>query len=174
MKIFIKLMILALVLSYASLFVIKKPDGTPIRTLDSLKPDLNFSGLSEGLSESVDSVRNIISTETQDTTGNTMQVEVQQKQLYRWQDENGVWNYSDSPPPDVNAEAMALQAPNVMNLNPSVVITEDVQVPDETDAEPGLIPQQIREMQQTMQRAEEVSTQFRERLEEQQRMLEEL
>lgn len=167
-------MILALVLSYASLFVIKKPDGTPIRTLDSLKPDLNFSGLSEGLSESVDSVRNIISTETQDTTGNTMQVEVQQKQLYRWQDENGVWNYSDSPPPDVNAEAMALQAPNVMNLNPSVVITEDVQVPDETDAEPGLIPQQIREMQQTMQRAEEVSTQFRERLEEQQRMLEEL
>lgn len=174
MKIFIKLMILALVLSYASLFVIKKPDGTPIRTLDSLKPDLNFSGLSEGLSESVDSVRNIISTETQDTTGNTMQVEVQKKQLYRWQDENGVWNYSDSPPPDVNAEAMALQAPNVMNLNPSVVITEDVQVPDETDAEPGLIPQQIREMQQTMQRAEEVSTQFRERLEEQQRMLEEL
>ena len=44
MKLFIKLMVLALVLSYASLFVLKNPDGTPIRTLDSLIPFFDFSG----------------------------------------------------------------------------------------------------------------------------------
>lgn len=38
-------MTLALVLIYASLFIIKKPNGTPIKTLDKLKPDFNFSGL---------------------------------------------------------------------------------------------------------------------------------
>ena len=167
-------MILALVLSYASLFVIKKPDGTSIRTVDSLVPDLDFSGLGEGLAESVDSVRNILSTQTQDTTGNNMQVEVQQKQLYRWQDENGIWNYSDSPPSGVNAEVMELQSPTVMNLNPSIAIADEAVEPAAAGEETSLFPRQIREMQQTMQRAEEVSTQFQEKLEEQQRMLEEL
>ena len=47
MKIFIKFMILALVLSYASLFILKKPDGTPIKTLDSMRPDFDFTGLRE-------------------------------------------------------------------------------------------------------------------------------
>jgi len=171
-------MILALVLSYASLFVIKKPDGTPIRTVDSLVPDFNFSGLGEGLgenlTESVDSLRNIISTQTQETTGNAIQVEVEQKQLYRWQDENGIWNYSDSPPSGVNAEVMELQSPTVMNLNPSIAIADEAVEPAAAGEETSLFPRQIREMQQTMQRAEEVSTQFQEKLEEQQRMLEEL
>jgi len=37
--------------------------------------------------------------------------------IYRWQDANGNWFYSDSPPAGVNAEVMTTAQPTVMSLS---------------------------------------------------------
>lgn len=189
MKIFIKLMILALVLSYASLFILKKPDGTPIKTLDSLVPSFEFSGARENIGEVVNSVTGLFNSAELEEPGaasdNGMEIQNQEKTLYRWQDERGVWNYTDTPPPGVEAEIMALEAPTVMNLNPTLG-NSDAQTGSQdaaaatpetvqsAESESSLIPQRIRQMQESIQSAEEVTSQFQEKLEEQQRMLDEL
>lgn len=50
-----------MVLSYASLFIIKKLDGAPIRTLDSLVPTFDFSDTKTTVSDSVNFVVAVIS-----------------------------------------------------------------------------------------------------------------
>jgi hypothetical protein len=185
MKLFIKLMLFALVLSYASLFIIKKPDGTPIRTLDSLVPTFDFSDTKTKVSESVNSVVAVISNISEEagkigsasTSVSTMEVEIQAREIYRWQDEQGTWHYTDTPPPGVDAQIMALEAPTVMNLYSAT--DEEPEINEQNAAvtaenQTSLIPERFREMQNTLQQAEEVTEQFRQRMEEQQRILEEL
>jgi len=183
MKLFIKLIVLALVLSYASLFVIRNPDGTPIRTLDSLIPSFNFSGTSSGIGATVNSLLTVFNNESNEATNeesaSNREVAVQTREIYRWQDEQGTWHYTDTPPPGVNAEVMALQAPTIMNLNPSTATDDQPEANDQSDVvtaenETSLLPERFREMQNTLQQAEEVSEQFQERMEQQQRILEEL
>jgi len=181
MKIFIKLMLLALVLSYASLFIIKKPDGTPIKTLDSLKPDVDFSAVSElpgklqALFPGTDS--------SKDSLESGMEIQITPETIYRWQDELGSWHYSNSPPPGVAAEAMNLESPTVMTLyrespepttdalennNPGIGSTTAGQTT------PGLLPGKIGEMQEVMQQARDVSGQLQEKMDRQQQILDEL
>lgn len=189
MKIFIKLMILALVLSYASLFILKKPDGTPIKTLDSLVPSFEFSGASEDIGEAITSLTGLFNAselpETAVQTESSQDIQSREKILYRWQDERGVWNYTDIPPPGIEAEVMELEAPTVLNLNPTLGISDtesetlptaeiNTETSQTTESETSLIPERIRQMQESIQSAEEVTSQFQERLEEQQRILNEL
>jgi hypothetical protein len=183
MKLFIKLMVLALILSYASLFVIKKPDGTPVRTLDSLIPSFDFSGSTTKVSDSVNSLLTVFNTvsngATVEESASNREVEVQAREIYRWQDEQGTWHYTDTPPPGVDAQIMEIQAPTVMNLYPSAATDEEPEESGLVDVvtaenETSLIPERFREMQNTLQQAEDVSEQFQERMEQQQRILEEL
>ncbi|MDG2174560.1 MAG: DUF4124 domain-containing protein [Gammaproteobacteria bacterium] len=181
MKLFIKLIMLALILSYASLFVIKKPDGTPVRTLDSLIPSFDFSGSTTKVSDSVNSLltvfNNISNGATVEESASNREVKVQAREIYRWQDEQGIWHYTDTPPPGVDAKIMEIQAPTVMNLYPYTdEEPEESGLVDVVTAEneTSLIPERFREMQNTLQQAEDVSEQFRERMEQQQRILEDL
>lgn len=89
MKIFIKLMTLALVLIYASLFIIKKPNGTPIKTLDKLRPDFNFSGL-RGIALDIlsnDDNRSTSISNSDSARASGMEIEITTQEIYRWQDE---------------------------------------------------------------------------------------
>lgn len=84
MGLFNKLLLVVLVLALASPFVLKKPDGQPILDIANiLKPaqDLTHS----------------ISPNTQPQT------------LYRWQDNKGRWQFSDTPAENVNAEKITVE-----------------------------------------------------------------
>ena len=173
-------MILALVLCFASLYVIRKPDGTPLKTFSNPVSDIDFSGLRESLADSLDSVNSLIE-KFDDADGELTAIgnssSVPQKQLYRWQDDNGIWNFSDNPPPDIDAKRVTPEAPTILNLNPTVSLDESSEGPESTEVaetESSLIPNQLREMQETMQKAEDVTRQFQERMAQQQRILEEL
>lgn len=76
MKLFIKLLLFVVVLALAAPFFMKKPDGTPMLTLQSL-----------GLG----AVSNKVSVVLPDSRPELPKT----AEVYRWQDENGTWHYSD-------------------------------------------------------------------------------
>lgn len=175
MKLFIKLMILALILSYASLFIIKRPDGTPIRTLDSLIPsaEFDFSGITGLLESGRAMIESLGEDRPRDLPDET---QTESGGLYRWRDENGTLNYSNSPPPGVRAERITPEAPTVMTLYPETGSEEAAaQASEEPPSDSGgQLPGRLGEMQETLQQAQEVSDQFQRKLEEQQEVLESL
>lgn len=79
MSLFYKLIILGLLLALASPFIMKKPDGTPFMTWQQLMPD------------------NVTSAIKKDT------------QLYRWKDDKGQWQYTDTPPENNQAEQITVK-----------------------------------------------------------------
>ena len=79
----IKLMIGILILACGSLFFIKGPDGKPLMSLDEL------SGGPE--SSAAETNRNIKPTK-----------------VYKWQDEDGVWQFSNTPIAEHEAEVIVL------------------------------------------------------------------
>lgn len=74
----IKVMILLLALAFGGLFFIEGPGGEPILSLEDLKPDLS--------------------------AGEPEQAQEPAK-VYKWQDENGVWQFSNQPQDAVVSEA---------------------------------------------------------------------
>lgn len=83
MGIFNKLLLLVLVLAVASPFILKKPDGTPYMDINQfLKP--------------VNSVKESV-------------MPTESKQLYRWKDEKGNWQYTDHPPSNPGAESFTVK-----------------------------------------------------------------
>ena len=84
MGFFNKLLLLALVLALASPFIFKKPDGQPILNItDILEPAQNIS--------------------------HTISSTAQPQTLYRWQDTEGTWHFSDNPPENVNAQKIEVE-----------------------------------------------------------------
>jgi len=86
MSLVYKLIILALIGALAAPFIIKKPDGTPMMTLKQFMPDA---------SQSIDQLKSIGKADAQ---------------LYRWQDEKGNWQYSDTPHDSAQGEKFQVQA----------------------------------------------------------------
>ena len=74
----IKVMILLLALAFGGLFFINGPGGEPILSIEDLKPDL--------------------------TAGEPEPAPAPAK-VYKWQDENGVWQFSNQPQDAVVSEA---------------------------------------------------------------------
>jgi len=166
-------MLLALVMSYASLFIIKKPDGTPIRTLDSLVPSFDFTPVTnainaalvllEGSGEEAKSGIVVSGITGQITTATT---------TYKWRDENGNLHYTDSPPAGMASETVTLDAPTVMNLYPQQTGQTEETAAIGTEENPIVLPGRLGEMQDSLQQAREVSDQFQQKLNEQQQVLE--
>ena len=75
MKLTVKLLGLVLLLGFMGFFVIKRPDGQPWLSVSDLAPDLS---------------------ELKDEMGDAMPREP--AHVYRWQDDEGVWQFSDQPP----------------------------------------------------------------------------
>lgn len=78
MKLFIKLLLLMVVLALAAPFFMKKPDGSPMLTLSAL----GLSALGNKVSDSLPAAQ-------------SEAVLPKTAEVYRWQDEKGVWHYSD-------------------------------------------------------------------------------
>ena len=136
MKIFIKLVCVILVLGLAGPFIMRAPNGEPyldyrnfVPNLSSLKsrwdsvelPSLDGDNGSGEVSDSRDI----------NTWGKT--------RVFRWQDEEGVWQYSDSPPPDTDAEVMWFDPNENIVLGQSVeTVEEEAETETENDAQaPG-------------------------------------
>jgi hypothetical protein len=82
-NVLIKAMIFILLAAFAGLFFVAGPNGEPILTLDDLKPD------SPGLESS-----------TGTPTGTT--------KVYKWQDENGIWQFSNQAADEGQGEVLEL------------------------------------------------------------------
>ncbi|MGH1487754.1 MAG: DUF4124 domain-containing protein [Cellvibrionaceae bacterium] len=93
MKLIVKFFCFLLVLGFAGLFVLKKPDGTPWLSLDDFIPDISVGSVKDAL-----------------PGGNEVAV-------YRWKDAEGNWQYSDTPPGNNTAEQVLVNT----NLNRDLV-----------------------------------------------------
>lgn len=90
MKLFYKLIIFALILAFAGPFFLHV-NGKPIMTISDLIPNLNFSDFNFGQSDTAgtmdDGNYGVMSSGNVDT-------------FYRWKNEQGVWQYTQTPPPE--------------------------------------------------------------------------
>lgn len=126
---FIKIVILVVIAACIGPFFIKGPDGKPLLSLDDLKP----SGEPESVAPAPVTV-------------------------YKWQDENGVWQFSSDP---VDAEGAA-----TMELDGNINIMPSTPVAGSADSKPGpyaalpagvttVAPDQIQEMMDTVNNLQE-------------------
>lgn len=86
----VKLIILVVILGCVGLFVVKGPDGEPLMTVEKL-----FEGFPTSLSDLLPA-----DTEAKEAPAIT--------KIYKWKDENGVWQFSNSPVDEEGAEIMEL------------------------------------------------------------------
>lgn len=89
MKLFIKFMIFSVVVAMAGPFVMKGPNGQPLMDIRDLMPRVSSTSLSGLLPGDAD-----ISTATDGATQM-----LGKQQFYKWKDKNGVWQFSQTPPP---------------------------------------------------------------------------
>ncbi len=71
------------------------------------------------------------------------------RQVYKWKDKDGVWQYSDAPPPE-GVEVATLSVSNKANIIQSTKIPKD-----ETEAGSGQSPQISADAQKTLEDAAE-------------------
>ncbi|MEM1262910.1 MAG: DUF4124 domain-containing protein [Pseudomonadota bacterium] len=96
MRLFAKLMLLLVIAALAGPFILKGSDGKPLWSIASVKA-------------SVQSVWNQLGN---DAEQNLQAVGVDAMsddvEIYRWQDENGQWHFSEEPPAGIAAETMTI------------------------------------------------------------------
>lgn len=108
-KLFIKLVLFVLVLALAAPFVLKGPDGQPLLSLAALKPDLSWPAgssaddgvLSGGGQHWIQWSGKETATFNPDVLTRDqlalLDIKEQANLYYRWQDNNGVWQFSVLP-----------------------------------------------------------------------------
>lgn len=108
MRLFVKLMVIVLIAALAGPFFIKGPDGRPLMTTDDVTASIasskaslarQWQRLTTGAARAAGN----------DNAGKT--------RVYRWQDADGQWHYSDEPGPDGQSEMMYVD-PDVNRLAP--------------------------------------------------------
>lgn len=149
---FIRFMIAIVVIAIAAPFFIPGPNGTPIFTLDMFKfdkpsismPDLNLgSGSNTGSGGSAAN-----------------------QTLYRYQDENGVWHFTDQLPAEGSAEVIEVSDTNLMeappppppsverepevSANPLTAITRGAEVMEEAQAVQEMLDERLDDMDQSL------------------------
>jgi len=104
MKQFLYLIICIVVLGIGSLFVLKSPTGKPwLKTADFVDP--------QAISSQLSSVKNNVSNKVQSLLRDDSDPEI-----YKWQDAQGVWHYSDSK----NADSKTWIKPNNLTVIPAI------------------------------------------------------
>ena len=136
MKAGYKLMLFLLLGGLVGLFFIKGPEGEPILSLSDFKPDVSIPD-TQALMNQVDAIRANFA-DGADADSNTASYSAS---YYRWQDNEGNWQFGDRPPPGVNAELMTS---NNISVVPAVEIRESPTASQQTDsrqpAENPLLP----------------------------------
>ena len=92
----IKLMIFIVIIACVGLFFIKGPDGTPLLSIEEFMADLSPANFSAS-----DLLPSAVQSAAESSAPAITKV-------YRWQDENGVWQFSDNPNDEPGAEVMEL------------------------------------------------------------------
>jgi hypothetical protein len=108
MPLFYKLIILGLITALAAPFIIKKPDGTPMMTLKQFMPDATSS---------INKLKNMAK---------------EDPQLYRWKDEKGRWQYSDTPHESQSAEKFAVKSQ--INSMKTIELPEGFRKPEKEES----------------------------------------
>ncbi|MGS2718194.1 DUF4124 domain-containing protein [Eionea flava] len=125
MSLRIKVMCALLILGCAGLFILKKPDGRPVLSIDEFLPDTSeISTLAQTLLDEFDNIYNEASTILAETENSDIQQSVEpanDSKIYRWKDNNGNWQFSDTPPSNQTAEA--IQVSGDLNKDLSVTYT---------------------------------------------------
>jgi hypothetical protein len=121
MSLAIKTFCVILILGCAGLFIIKKPDGTPILSTEELLPDIAsiMSDVKKFISHAKDTTASIGSSTERDIKEN--EGKQPQSNVYRWKDTNGQWQFSDIPPTNQAAEAISVSG----NLNKDLAASNE-------------------------------------------------
>lgn len=143
MKLFIKLLLFVVVLALAAPFFMKKPDGTPMLTLQSL-----------GLG----AVSNKVSAVLPDSRPELPKT----AEVYRWQDEKGAWHYSDKAQTPA-AQKHQLQISQNRLPHVEVVKNEEDGAADTSIDQPNIpqgasladVPQLLKQVEQIKKTAEQ-------------------
>ncbi len=113
MGLFLKLMMFLVVLGLAAPFVLKGPDGKPLMSLDKI--------VMPKTPEIPDSVKNLA--EELPDIENPMEEKKAPTKVYSWRDENGVMQFSNTPPPS------STQSVAVKQYNPDSNVVKMEQPP---------------------------------------------
>lgn len=143
MKLFIKLLLFIVLLALAAPFFMKKPDGSPMLTLQSLGLGTVAHKVSEVLPDSRPELPKTA-------------------EVYRWQDEKGIWHYSDKAQTPA-AQKHQLQISQNRLPHVAVADKEEDEGADESLAHPqipehaslGDVPQLLKQVEQIKKTAEQ-------------------
>jgi hypothetical protein len=118
----IKVMVFIVVLAFAGPFFIKGPDGKPLLTIDEFMSDLSLENL----------IPNAVKSAAEPTAPALTKV-------YRWQDEDGVWQFSDNPNDAPGAEVMQLDGKinTIESVAPKPVTKSPTAIPGVATVSPG-------------------------------------
>jgi len=106
MALFVRFLMCVVVLGVAGLFVLKAPDGNTWLSLDDITDPMESSLANIG--NKVQQGYAQIKGDMQET-GITSAANSAKSTFYKWRDEQGVWQYSDTPPADVKkAEILSI------------------------------------------------------------------
>jgi len=98
MKLFLKFIIFIVVLACAAPFILKRTDGRPWMSFSDLKtPDLSVPDISP----ITDQVRKLHNTDSDDVTRH-------QTTVFKWQDKNGIWHFSDEASTTAESEEIII------------------------------------------------------------------
>tara|TARA_Y100000780_G_scaffold229306_1_gene248758 strand:- start:197 stop:727 length:531 start_codon:yes stop_codon:yes gene_type:complete len=124
MKYFTYLAVSVMIIAVTLLFFIKKPNGQPwlstsVIYSESIEIKDEMVALSSG---ALDSITLAITTASEKITGATFELE-NPKPIYKWQDGQGQWHFSDVPNKNGKSEVVKL---NPADIN--VVVAEDTAI----------------------------------------------
>jgi len=124
MKYFTYLAVSVMIIAVILLFYIKKPNGQPwLSTSHIYNESTEIKNEMIALSSSaLDSITSTITTAGEKITGATFETETP-KPIYKWQDEQGQWHFSDVPNKNGKSEVVKL---NPADIN--VVVAEDTAI----------------------------------------------
>ncbi|WP_086479801.1 DUF4124 domain-containing protein [Oceanospirillum sanctuarii] len=108
MKLIIKLLLILVIGAVAAPLFIKGPDGQPLMQVSDLIP-------AEVLPETLVKTLGISPSSTTSQTSSPPSSSTQSgSAIYRWQDDNGQWHYSDKAPAHTQSESVTLQPVNTV------------------------------------------------------------
>ena len=109
MKFFIYVITCLLIIAFLGLFIVKKPNGETWLTINDLLPDkIIIADKIEPISEQLSAVYQRITASTNHQSDDV--------KIYRWQDKNGHWGYSDQPNSSTENEEVRFYPDDVIVL----------------------------------------------------------
>lgn len=130
MKLFIKLLLFLLVLGIAGPFIIKKPDGRPLLTLNDIKSNTgeflqSFRQMSALLTSLI---KPAASSATSQTSNDSSKENTNLTRVHKWRDKEGQWQFSDQAPENTYSETITINPnQNIINLKTMPLTQEHVE-----------------------------------------------